>query len=57
MDHEEITRQYTLDLHRGSNQLTFAFAHCQPAGPGGRPIAARLLALDLFLPATDGSSF
>ncbi len=56
--HEEISRQYALDLHRGSNQLTLTFARYHPANAAGeRPIAGRLLALDLFLPTTDGGSF
>ncbi len=52
--HEETAHRYDLDLQPGSNQFTLTFAHYHPAGPGERPIAGRLLALDLYLPASDG---
>lgn len=54
-EHEEATRQYPLELRPGSNQFTLTFTRYDPPTPGERPIAARLLALDLYLPAADGS--
>ena len=53
--HEEIARQYPLELRRGPNQFTLTFTRFHPPVPGERNIAARLLALDLYLPAADGS--
>ena len=53
--HAEITRQYPLELRPGANEFTLSFTRYHQPAPGERPIAARLLALDLYLPASDGS--
>ena len=53
--HEEIARRYPLELRPGSNRFTLTFARYHLPGPGERPVAGRFLALDLYLPAADGS--
>ncbi|MBE7210897.1 MAG: hypothetical protein INR65_07735 [Gluconacetobacter diazotrophicus] len=53
--HAEIARQYGLELRPGANEFTLTFARYHPSASGERPVAARLLALDLYLPSSDGS--